>query len=52
MSFYGRTETTVREYDERGQLKEETVTTVERRPVMERPPGFLATAGKQQAEEA
>lgn len=38
---YGRTETTVREFDQAGRLLSETVTTVEERPVIEKPPGFV-----------
>lgn len=40
----GRTETTVREFDDRGRLLSETVTTVERRRVLDTPPGFAPPA--------
>lgn len=41
MNRYGRTETTVREFDQAGRLLSETVTIVEERPVIEKPPGFV-----------
>lgn len=43
MSRYGKTETTVREFDQAGRLVSEVVTTVTERPVVERPAGFRAT---------
>lgn len=42
MSRYSRTETTVREFDQAGRLLSEVVTTVVERPVIDKPPGFVA----------
>jgi hypothetical protein len=46
VSSWAKTETVTREYDDRGRLTAETVTTVERKPVIELPPGFRAPAGQ------
>jgi len=51
MSAYGTTETRVREYDERGQLIAETITTVVIRRVVERPPGFAPDIPREATED-
>lgn len=44
---YGKTETTVREFDDSGRLVSETVTTVEEKRVIEKPAGFAPAEAKE-----